>query len=325
MPDQLRDALRAHEDGATLEQVWKMLPAAELSPSASTLAESREALWASIAAETVASTPVISLTAHRERDRHRGRASRVVMLLAAAAMLVVSITWPFREVTSSTAAGQTAELTLGDGSIVTLNGATDLRYPRRFRPVWLGGGTRHVELRGVAFFSVAKDPARPFIVETGQARVHVVGTRFNVASRSNDRSATTDVAVEEGVVQVRARDANNAGEPTAVTLRANESVRMSRRTANAPLRTSTGDVARETAWIRGGFSAVDLPFTAIVAELESQYGVEIALTGTAASSEAMTVYYPTRRAIDAILLDLCTARGLVLRRSSRGFEISPAP
>jgi ferric-dicitrate binding protein FerR (iron transport regulator) len=186
----------------------------------------------------------------------------------------------------------------------------------------LGGGTRQVRLDGVAFFDVAKDAARPFVVTTAHASITVRGTRFNVVARGTGEVSATDVAVEEGVVEVRRASGR---EPAAATLRANDRIRVSAGSGGLPAVASGADVVRETAWIRGGFSAVDLPFTQIVGMLEAQYGVEIRLSGSAESRETMTVYYPTQRAVDAILLDLCTARGLLMRRTSRGFEITPKP
>src|SRR5688572_2320533 len=62
--------------------------------------------------------------------------------------------------------------TLSDGSIVTLNKATLLKYPIRFR-----GKQRNVMLaRGEAFFNVAKNKQMPFIISTGGTTIRVVGT-----------------------------------------------------------------------------------------------------------------------------------------------------
>ena len=81
---------------------------------------------------------------------------------------------------------------LADGSHVTLN--TDSRIR-----VALEAKERRVDLdRGEAFFDVAKDPARPFIVQAGDKRVVAVGTQFSVRRDHND----IRVAVTEGKVRV---------------------------------------------------------------------------------------------------------------------------
>ena len=84
--------------------------------------------------------------------------------------------------------------TLVDGTKVELNAQTSMR-------ISLDGEVRHVQLAsGEAFFSVAKDAARPFIVETPAGTIRVTGTRFEVRSES---AGALEVVVEEGVVQVR--------------------------------------------------------------------------------------------------------------------------
>jgi transmembrane sensor len=84
--------------------------------------------------------------------------------------------------------------TLSDGSIVTLNKATLLKYPVRF-----AGKQRNVILtHGEAFFNVAKNKSMPFIISTGGTTIRVVGTSFNVKNKAD----TVEVIVETGMVLV---------------------------------------------------------------------------------------------------------------------------
>lgn len=87
--------------------------------------------------------------------------------------------------------------TLPDGSIVTLNKHSELRYPDRFR-----GETRAVTLNGEAFFEVAPDKSHPFIISANEASVRVVGTSFNVKSSPS----ATEVIVATGVVEVSRKE-----------------------------------------------------------------------------------------------------------------------
>lgn len=66
-------------------------------------------------------------------------------------------------------------ITLSDGTSVRLNSGSRLRFPSEF-----GSGNREVEVEGEAFFEVAKDTNHPFIVRTGPANIHVLGTSFNL-------------------------------------------------------------------------------------------------------------------------------------------------
>ena len=87
----------------------------------------------------------------------------------------------------------TAVDTLSDGSIITLNKNTVLSYPTAFK-----GKTRTVKLKGEAFFAVAHDTTKPFIVEVDGVSIKAVGTAFNV--KNYDSSIL--VIVESGIVQV---------------------------------------------------------------------------------------------------------------------------
>jgi ferric-dicitrate binding protein FerR (iron transport regulator) len=77
----------------------------------------------------------------------------------------------------STLPGVKAHLTLSDGSQVILNSGSKLKYIKNFE-----GGKREVFLEGEAFFAVAKDSVRPFMVRTGEVKTTALGTSFNIKS-----------------------------------------------------------------------------------------------------------------------------------------------
>lgn len=112
-----------------------------------------------------------------------------------AAVLLIAPQWQAGEVamtTYETSRGQRREVALDDGSLLSLNANTRL-------DVVLTEGTRKVSLHaGEALFDVARDAARPFVVTSGPARIAVLGTQFDVATRSG----STNVAVLSGVVKV---------------------------------------------------------------------------------------------------------------------------
>lgn len=131
-------------------------------------------------------------------SRRRPFVSRAAKALAAgiviAAMAGLSFAVLDRPayVQTATAVGEVREERLPDGSIVHLNARTRLSFA-------VDDGTRRVVLEdGEAFFRVAPDPARPFIVSAGTREVRVVGTAFNIR-HINTR---TEVAVAEGIVNL---------------------------------------------------------------------------------------------------------------------------
>lgn len=102
-----------------------------------------------------------------------------------------------RPVTHATRKGETKVVSLGDGSVITLNTETrlEVRYAHDGRRVHL--------LEGEALFDVAQDHDRPFVVTARGADVRAVGTSFTV---SNLRSAPVEVLVREGIVEVARAD-----------------------------------------------------------------------------------------------------------------------
>lgn len=100
-----------------------------------------------------------------------------------------------------TETGEQRTVTLVDGSVVQLNSRSRLR-------VSFSEQVRRVELLdGQALFEVAKNPARPFVVESGKTSVQAVGTQFDVYRKSTGTVVTVlegRVAVSEGTARIPA-------------------------------------------------------------------------------------------------------------------------
>ena len=113
----------------------------------------------------------------------------------------------------STVVGQERTVVLADGSVVALN--TNTRIEVRFTPT-----RRDIYLlRGEAHFDDVRDPARPFFVHAGDARVQAIGTQFEVRLRA-DRQI--DVLVNQGLVEVRAAIGRSSSAPRVQSLRAGQ-------------------------------------------------------------------------------------------------------
>ncbi len=100
--------------------------------------------------------------------------------------------------TMSTPRGGEYALKLGDGSIVYLNAMSELRFPVNFV-----GNIREVELSGEAYFEVKEDALRPFVIRTGDLRIRVLGTEFNVRAYGGEKMVSTTLV--EGRVELSAR------------------------------------------------------------------------------------------------------------------------
>lgn len=101
-------------------------------------------------------------------------------------------------------AGQRAELMLADGTKVWLNSRSSLTFPGSF-----DGDTRQVKLDGEGYFDVAKNAECPFIVETNQYNVRVLGTEFNVKAYAVD--SVWETSLLKGAVEILRPDAEGNG------------------------------------------------------------------------------------------------------------------
>lgn len=105
-----------------------------------------------------------------------------------------------KDIEIATTKTEVKELLLADGSEVTVNGASKFSHPAEFSQE-----LRLVKLEGEAFFKVAKNKAKPFVVRTNGLEVKVVGTQFNVKDFGAN-SKLLQVTVVEGVVEVLAKN-----------------------------------------------------------------------------------------------------------------------
>jgi transmembrane sensor len=166
--------------------------------------------WANVGG--LSNDPDIRAIAGQPTGNHdstaRGRPRPMYIAAAAAILLLLSaIVWhqAFRSETMErpekyfTAIGERTTVQLADGSRVSLNTNSQVIVD------FSSGRRRTILDRGEVFFDIARDPARPFVVELGSRAITVLGTKFNVQRVYNGEVA---VAVVEGVVAVhRAEDA----------------------------------------------------------------------------------------------------------------------
>lgn len=251
--------VRLHSGGAGAAERMDFLRWRGLSVEHERAAREAEALWGALPE-----------TRHAEDYRRRVRRPRRWLALAAAACVAaiavtIALPEPLAGLYSdyATRTGERRMLELADGSRVWLNSDSALSVD--FSPQ-----QRRLRLHsGEALFEVAKDAARPFIVEARGGEVRAVGTRFDVDSRGPQ----VRVDVTEGVVQV-----NSAGsEP--VRLSAGE--RLSYREAAAPEPVQPLDLSSASAWQRGKLIFNQRPLGEVLDELERYVPGRIVLTDNA--------------------------------------------
>ena len=139
------------------------------------------------------------MTVKRNPLYKRIAVAAAVILVMLSAWWLLPVTKPAPTLTAALPETQHSSnkiITLPDGSVVTLNENSQLDYPAAF-----DGHSREVYLRGEAFFEVAPDKNKPFLVHTGAIVTRVLGTSFNIRATGDDSPIA--VTVTTGKVQVQ--------------------------------------------------------------------------------------------------------------------------
>lgn len=145
---------------------------------------------------------------------------------------------------------------LADGTRVWLNGNSSLHYPENF-----SDSLREIHLQGEAYFEVAHQPDKPFVIRAGDASVKVLGTSFNL----NNREAI-NLQVISGRVEFMA---NQENEQASLLLEAGQAARFK----EGKLRQSKPN-QNALAWKTGHFVFDDSSLEEVFAALETYYPVK---------------------------------------------------
>jgi len=340
IPADLEDRLQEEpaDVQADLEAVWSVLGTAK---DRATQGADPDAAWTALVrhhpeldatpsdgANAPAPDRPSTAPASRREERSARRPQRrtqwrIAAGLALAALVLMGGLWLWRQpVTVTAPAGQQRAVTLPDGSIVDLNSGTTVAYRRGFQ-AWpfVDAERRRVRLDGEAFFEVA-DGERAFTVETASAQVVVTGTRFNVRAHPKDEmDAETEVTVVDGRVQVSAR---KQPDESVVLSEPGHASRVKNATT-APTPPQSTSVKHILAWRENGFAARAQPLTDVLSDLERRYDTVLQIHPSVQRTRApISLYYPGATGLETILHDLCTARDLNYRPTSRGFELFSA-
>lgn len=207
--------------------------------------------------------------------------------------------------------GQRTTITLDDGSRVSLNGASHLRYDAAF-----GKKHRDVYLDGEAFFEVSHDASRPFRVHAHAALAEDLGTKFTVSAYPDQPSV--EVAVSEGLVAL-GRDSVAGAQP--VRLSADDVGVLAE--SGAPTVTHSASLDRYTGWTGGSLVLDGVSLRRATAELQRWYDVDITITDSALAARPVVARFhgeSAQRAIEALSLAL----GARVDRRGSTYVISPS-
>jgi hypothetical protein len=161
----------------------------------------------------------------------------------------------------STPRGGEYKVILPDGTKVWLNAASSLKFPTVFL-----GAYREVELKGEAYFEVAKNPQMPFKVRSRVAEIEVLGTHFNVRAYNDERAMKTTLV--EGSVQVKSRNSNKILKPGEQAV-----------LEGGTMLVSNVDVEEHIAWKNGLFQFKDASLEDVMKQAALWYDLKVIYLG----------------------------------------------
>jgi len=235
--------------------------------------------------EEVQTTPIIAIA--------EKRSSRSILWkwMSAAAIVVISISvFFFKEnkspqktgdvlVQKQNAKGIKSTIVLTDGSKIWLNADSRIEYPEVFT-----GNTREVHLSGEAFFEVAKNPAKPFIIHLANGTVRVLGTSFNIRAYDNEKIVETSVAT--GKVAFIPKYEKSGKKQDTIFLTPDNKVRYS--LIKEEIITQPTTSAEDKAWTEGKMIFRAMSFEEIAVELERNFGKQVVFKNEEARNYRLT-------------------------------------
>ena len=155
-------------------------------------------------------------------------------------------------------AGKRARVELSDGTRLVVNSQSKVIYPRCFK-----GDIRKIYAQGEVFLEVAHDKKHPFIVESDDFKLQVLGTKFNI---SNYKGGATNIVLVEGAVEVTDKNEKKARlNPNDLLNIANGTIAYQKQV----------DVAEYISWVEGIMLLNGNDMSQIIQRLSIYYGISI--------------------------------------------------
>ncbi|NGM60841.1 DUF4974 domain-containing protein [Sphingobacterium sp. SGG-5] len=170
---------------------------------------------------------------------------------------VVATSDAIQYATLATPSGGQYQLTLPDGSKVWLNAVSSITYPTRFE-----SSQRLVKLQGEAFFDVAEDKTKPFIVESNDQRITVTGTTFNVEAYGDQRATNTTLV--SGSVHINSNNGHR------IVLEPGQTAILH----DNGFKSLPADIQAVTGWVKGEFVFHYSTLADILPQLERWYDIQ---------------------------------------------------
>lgn len=184
------------------------------------------------------------------------------------------------EMIVSTGKGERANITLPDGTAVSLNAESELAYT----PKAYNKDKRLIRFDGEGYFQVAANRDCPFLIDAEGLKVEVLGTTFNLNVRR--QSATAELALESGSVHFLSIKTGRS-----IVLSPNEKVILNQENGDFIVERKE-DIQNSSAWKRGELIFNNAPFDSLLHTIEHNYGIQIETDYAADDNDRFTGTLP---------------------------------
>ena len=230
----------------------------------------------------------------KTQTRYWWAAAASLLVIAAVSLGIFFMNGPEEFITYRTGFGQVEKIVLDDGSEVTLNANSELKW----KSSWRKDDKRLAILSGEAFFTVASvlledsDQKMGFDVQTQDLTIQVVGTAFNVKSRTEK----TDIFLKEGkiLLDLKESEKENRGKvatkPELIEMKPGESVSYSASTEK--LEKAESDQYGNASWMAGTFMYSNKSVREILQSLQDIYGIRFEVEDSSILDRKLTTNLP---------------------------------
>ena len=223
-----------------------------------------------------------------------GISRRAFMKYAAAIALLLATTFGVYQfnrqpgdVIVSTSHGERKQVDLPDGSVVILNSLSSVSYPENIHK----SRVREIKLSGEAYFDVAKDTERTFVVNASEIEVKVLGTKFNISAYEDDENVTTNLY--EGAVAL------SHGKDYSLQLKPGERAVYNRQSDKVEVSSIEND--DNEAWISGSMYFENIPLKNIFKILEREKDITFSIAAEVDKELKLTAKFNHNESVEEML------------------------
>lgn len=214
-------------------------------------------------------------------QRFAAAAALIILLLSVGTILWNEGVIPGKDiVTINAPQGVRVEVFLPDGSRVWLNSGSTLTYNSKF-----DNNTRKLKFEGEAFFNISHNPSRPLIVETSDANIEVLGTRFNVISKPKQQK--WEATLVSGSIKVSPSGKKKATGQISLS-NGQKAIWSSSKQRFVVEQANTSDITR---WVKNHLVFENETFSELAKQLENTFGVDIIIPSAIANSYRFTATF----------------------------------